>query len=272
MIEKKIQFGIRNVGQNLWLPSSSSELLSWYRADVTSSITTAGSTVTTWNNLKDNTLYSMQSDGGDPTPITGSTVNGEPVIDFTKPQSLVTSQQNQGSPREGMMTVITFTVITTVGNGGDSIMSCGNSGGLTFEINAADPVQFIGRFFQTGLGSGAATYTLSGGPYAGNTLMATDLDFSTNTSRTRMNGTEVGSSNSYTTRLGNNNSFKMMTNFDGNRRLGGQMGEMITAVFPNGYTDSEDFIEKAEGYLAYKFGVQDLLPGLHPYKTQPPRE
>ena len=63
-----------------------------------------------------------------------------------------------------------------------------------------------------------------------------------------------------------------MTNFNGNRRLGGQMGEMITAVFDNGYTDSQDFIEKAEGYLAYKFGAQDLLPELHPYKTQPPRE
>lgn len=271
MIEKRIQFGIRNVGQNLWLPSGNSELLGWYRADVTSSIITAGSTVTTWNNLKDNTLYSMQSDGGQPTPTTGSTVNGEPVIDFVKPQSLVTSQQNQGSPREGMMTVITFGVITTVGNGGDSIMSCGNTGGLDFEINANDAAQFNGRFAQNGLGTGL-TFGFSGGPYSGNTLMAIDLDFSTNTVRARMNGTEVGSSTNYTTKLGNNNFFKMMTNFNGNRRLGGQMGEMITAVFANGYTDSEDFIEKAEGYLAYKFGVQSLLPGLHPYKTQPPRE
>jgi len=59
----------------------------------------------------------------------------------------------------------------------------------------------------------------------------------------------------------------------GNRQLAGQMGEFIMACFEdNGYTDSETYIEKCEGYLAYKYGLQSQLPGSHPYKTQPPRE
>ena len=87
-----------------------------------------------------------------------------------------------------------------------------------------------------------------------------------------MNGTEVGSSSNYNTKLGNTNNFKMMANNVGNRQLEGSFGEMVVAIFPNGYTDSEAFIEKCEGYLAYKYGVQSLLPVSHPYKTQPPRE
>ena len=48
MIEKRIQFGIRNVGQNLWLPSSEEvfgaefdPLEAWFRADVVSSLITS---------------------------------------------------------------------------------------------------------------------------------------------------------------------------------------------------------------------------------------
>jgi len=273
MIEKKIQFGIRNTGQNLWLPNNNpNEIVGWWRADVNSSLITTGDSVNTWNNLMDNTKWSMQSDGGSATPDVGGVVNGEPVLTFVQPQRLACSSQNTGKPKDGMMTVVTFSVIGAVDNGGDAIMSCEDNSNRFFSVNANDPTQFDGRFSQTGLGSNGMTYGLSGGPYSGNNIMATDLDFGTNSSRTRMNGTEVGSSSNYNTKLGNTNNFKMMANNVGNRQLAGSLGEMVVAIFPNGYTDSEEYIQKVEGYLAYKYGVQDLLPGLHPYKTQPPRE
>ena len=87
-----------------------------------------------------------------------------------------------------------------------------------------------------------------------------------------MNGTIVGSTNNYTTQQGNTIDFRIMANSQGNRQLAGSFGELIVAHFDNGFTGSQDFILKAEGYLAFKWGVQNLLPADHPYKVNPPRE
>lgn len=37
-----------------------------------------------------------------------------------------------------------------------------------------------------------------------------------------------------------------------------------------GYTPGDSLIDKVEGYMAHKFGLQGLLPGTHPYKAAPP--
>ena len=53
--------------------------------------------------------------------------------------------------------------------------------------------------------------------------------------------------------------------------LNGQLAEFfaVAAIPGTGGTDISD-IEKAEGYLAWKWGLNGLLPSGHPYKNSPP--
>jgi len=53
----------------------------------------------------------------------------------------------------------------------------------------------------------------------------------------------------------------------------GQMAEFFTVadVPGTGGTDITDF-EKAEGYLAWKWGLEGNLPSDHPYKNSAPTE
>jgi hypothetical protein len=278
MIEKRIQFGIRNVGQNLWLPSSrevfgaeADPLEAWYRADVISSLITSGSSVTTWNNLVDNTKFSMQSDGGADTPTTGGSINGVPALQFTNPQRLACAQDDIAKPSNGNLTIVTCVDIGTVDQSADSIVGVQDASSRNFKLEADSATQFDGKYSQSGLGGG---FNLSGGPYSGPHIVVIDLDHPGSTVRVRIDGTEVGTSGGYNIgQLGRRIAVKLMSQPIGNRQLAGQMAEFIMACFEdNGYTDSEAYIEKCEGYLAYKYGLQSQLPGLHPYKNQPPRE
>ena len=277
MIEKKIQFGIRNVGQNLWLPNTkevfgaeSDPLEAWFRADVISSLITSGSSVTTWNNLVDNTKFSMQSDGGADTPTTGGSINGVPALQFTNPQRLAAAQENIAKPSNGNLTVVTCVDIGAVDQDADSIFCVIDNSGNDFKIEANSPTEYLGKYAQSGLGGG---FNFTGGPFSGPHILTIDLDFPNSIIRARIDGTQVGDSTGYNNQLGRRIALKLMSQPAGNRQLAGQMGEFIMACFEdNGYTDSETYIEKCEGYLAYKYGLQSQLPGSHPYKTQPPRE
>lgn len=278
MIEKRIQFGIRNVGQNLWLPSSEEvfgaefdPLEAWFRADVVSSLITSGSSVTTWNNLVDNTKFAMQSDGGADTPTTGGNINGVPALQFTNPQRLASNQDNIAKPSNGNLTVVTCVDIGTVDQSADSIFSIIDADANDFKIEADSTTEYIGKYAQSGLGGG---FGFSGGPYSGPHIVVIDLDWAGSTVRARIDGSSVGSSGGYNvSKLGRRISAKLMAQPAGNRQLAGQMAEFIMACFEdNGYTDSQAYIEKCEGYLAWKYGLQGQLPVSHPYKTQPPRE
>ena len=258
----------------LWSPGDFSATLGWWDASDSSTFTLdVNDKVVSWNNKQNAGLWQLGADTNGDTPTSGATtVNDLNVFDFNgTDEKLVCARQQTGLPKNGDLTVITFNVIGTVNNGGDSIMACEDGSSRSFQIDADNAAQFNGAFSQTGLGTGLG-HTFTGGPYSGNNIMATDLDHGTGFSRTRFNGTLVGSDDDYTIQLGNTISFNVMANATGNRQLGGSFGEMIVASFPNGFADSEDYIEKAEGYLAYKWDVQSLLPSDHPYKLNPPRE
>jgi hypothetical protein len=256
----------------LWSPGDFAQTVGWWDASDTTTFTVDGSNnVTAWNNKQDSSLWQMGADGSAATPTSGgTTVNDLNVFDFTNPQRLATNRQQAPWTKDGDLTVISFNVIGTVNQAGDSIVSVNDNSSALWQVEANDSAAFNGKLEQTGLGS--ADYTFSGGPFTGNTILAQDLDHGENTIRTRMNGTQVGSSTNYTTQLGNTIDFRVMSNSGGNRQLAGSFGELIVAHFTGGFSDSEDYIEKAEGYLAYKWGVQSLLPSDHPYKVNPPRE
>ena len=56
-----------------------------------------------------------------------------------------------------------------------------------------------------------------------------------------------------------------------NERINGRMAEffMVANIPGTGGTDISEF-EKAEGYLAHKWGLTSSLPVSHPYKSSAP--
>ena len=125
---KKLQFGLAAAG-NLWTPQNdSAELRGWWRGDIASTIITSGSTVTTWNNLIDNTIWSMQSDSGAATPDTGATVNSIPVLTFANPERLVCAKATTPG-NNGMFTFIALFDSPIVNQSDDSIFTIEDNSG-----------------------------------------------------------------------------------------------------------------------------------------------
>jgi hypothetical protein len=87
----------------------------------------------------------------------------------------------------------------------------------------------------------------------------------------RLNGTLRTSTHSYSNSMTSNVSdVRMMRNRTG-KKLDGRMAEYfhVAGVPGTGGTDITD-VEKAEGYLAHKWGLESSLPSSHPYKTSAP--
>ena len=86
----------------------------------------------------------------------------------------------------------------------------------------------------------------------------------------RLNGTTRTDVDPYSSSMNTNADVRMMRNRS-NQKLNGRMAEYfhVAGVPGTGGTDITD-VEKAEGYLAHKWGLESNLPNSHPYKSSPP--
>ena len=87
----------------------------------------------------------------------------------------------------------------------------------------------------------------------------------------RLNGTTRTSIDTYNSSMNTNaDDVRMMRNRS-NQKLNGRMAEYfhVAGVPGTGGTDITD-VEKAEGYLAHKWGLESNLPNSHPYKSSAP--
>jgi hypothetical protein len=87
----------------------------------------------------------------------------------------------------------------------------------------------------------------------------------------RLNGTTRTSTHSYSNSMDTTASdVRMMRNRSG-QKLDGRMAEYfhVAGIPGTGSTDISD-VQKAEGYLAHKWGLTSGLPNSHPYKTSAP--
>lgn len=270
---KKLQFGLAAAG-NLWTPQNdSAELRGWWRGDIASTIITSGSTITTWNNLIDNTIWSMQSDSGAATPDTGATVNSIPVITFANPERLVCAKATTPG-NNGMFTFIALFDSPIVNQSDDSIFTIEDNSGNRIGVAANDASNFMGAT-KVGNNLSNTAFSFVGGPYTGTNICVLDMDFITGSIRARINGTEVGTNSNYSNKIGNKILCKFMCNSGGNRQLAGNLGDFIIAKFEDGYNGengSKIFIEQTEGYLAWRYGMEAKLAFNHPYRDAPPRD
>ena len=76
--------------------------------------------------------------------------------------------------------------------------------------------------------------------------------------------------NDYTNSIQTNQELRLMRN-RASVELDGKMGEFIAyASMPGTSGTDMTYLEKAEGYLAHKWGLTNSLPSSHPYKNSPP--
>ena len=264
---------------DVWEPSSAltvqnHELILWYDASDTSTITSSGGTVSALDNK------STYAGGLDLTaindPKTGvDTVNSLNVITLNGNDDRFDLLNKSFGLLTGNMIVVGVSVIGTVDHERDAIWSFVDVDGTNNDIHlrAGHSSQFNGAIESEGLGSGnlnlsgGSTRNLSGGPYSGTTLHCTILDYELGDIFARMNGQErLAITNEYFTKIDLNNAdFVLHANRNGQRKLEGKFCEIM--VFEG---RSESLAKKAEGYLAHKWGV--TLPSSHPYFSSPPLE
>ena len=86
----------------------------------------------------------------------------------------------------------------------------------------------------------------------------------------RLNGTTRTSVHSYNNSLYQNADYRLFRNRGGTKPAGILAEHFFKAGIPGtGGTDITD-VEKAEGYLAHKWGLESSLPSNHPYKSSAP--
>jgi len=90
-----------------------------------------------------------------------------------------------------------------------------------------------------------------------------------------LNGDSLGGGSNhvmqYLSSLSTSQKLSIMANRGGNKKLTGRFGELI--LFngdPSIFQNTWFYSRQAEGYLAWKWGLQGNLPSNHPYKNNPP--
>ena len=132
-------------------------------------------------------------------------------------------------------------------------------------LRSGNSSQFSGAIEHAGLGLSTNPLYLSGGPYSGENINTTILNSTTNNIDVRMDGTLRLNDPYYTTNVDTNVRIWAASNRTGSRRL--ECGICEILIFANNSTSTA---EKAEGYLAHKWGMTNLLPNSHSYKNSPP--
>ena len=105
------------------------------------------------------------------------------------------------------------------------------------------------------------------------TIVASNFNKTGNQISCRLNGANAFTPvNDYDNALNTNQDIRLMRN-RASQELAGKLAEFFSVAAPPG-TGSTDIstLEKAEGYLAWKWGLEGNLPSDHPYKNSAPTE
>jgi len=263
-----------------WSPSTDITTVAWIDASDTSSYTTSGSNLTAVTDKSG--TYTMEINN---TPTVNNTLNSLPVFTFANDnESIKSTTYEQVVSNSGNHWAIGVFRYDSVNNTKDSFWS--------FETNQSPKRDYAvsssasnntwpGELDMDGLSSNRTSSTI------GNALEWTGLGGLNITQwyivavYFNKTGNQIGLRfdgrtntfspvNDYDNSLSTNQELRLMRNRSG-VHLNGRLAEfMVVADLPGtGGTDMST-IEKAEGYLAHKWGRTSALPSDHPYKTSAP--
>jgi len=263
-----------------WSPATDITAAIWIDASDTSSYSTSGSNVTAVTDKAGNATITV---GG--TPSTSTTLNSLKTFTFDSGENedLITNEVLQAA--SGNHWAIGVWQWNSVNNTKDSFWSTENNtvNAVTnkrdYAVSAGDNSQFNGELdldslsgnrISTTIGDKEAFTTTFG---SSNTwrILGVFFNKSFNQIGARLNGANAFTPvNDYDNSLTPNLDLRIMRNRS-SIRMSGKMAEFFSvADLPGtGGTDISTF-EKAEGYLAHKWGLTSNLPVSHPYKTSAP--
>jgi len=275
-------FGIHRhiitVGGN-WDPTDSITTSFHIDAADTSSYSLSGSTVTAVTDKASNFTISVD---GTPTRVT-SGLNGLNVWDFSGSESLITSDEQAVTNGSGNHWAIGVFLADRVDDNQDSFYGFENntvsSGSKRdYAVSAGNASAFNGELDLDGLSSNRISTTIgnkqdfdSGVSLDAFHLVGTIFNKTGNQISVRVDGANAFTPvNDYDNSINTNQDIRIMRN-RANERLDGRVAEffVVGALPGTGGTNISDF-EKAEGYLAHKWGLTGNLPSDHPFKNVAP--
>ena len=269
---------IITVGGN-WEPTDSITTSFHIDAADTSSYSLSGSTVTAVTDKASNFTISVD---GTPTRVT-SGLNGLNVWDFSGSESLITSDEQAVTDGSGNHWAIGVFLADRVDDNQDSFYSFENntvsSGSKRdYAVSSGNASAFNGELDLDGLSSNRISTTIgnkqdfdSGVSLDAFHLVGTIFNKTGNQISTRVDGANAFTPvNDYDNSINTNQDIRIMRN-RANEKFDGRVAEffVVGALPGTGGTNISDF-EKAEGYLAHKWGLTGNLPSDHPFKNVAP--
>ena len=259
-----------------WTPASSITAAAWFDASDTGSYTLSGSDVTAVTDKKGNATVTVNG-----TPNVSTTLDSKNTFTFSGVgEDFTTDEFAQAS--NGNHWAIGVMQWNTRNDSQDSFWSTeNNSGSIATKRDyaiSAGTSNFDGELDLDGLVTGRISSTIGNkqdfdSGVAQNTwiIIAVIFNKTGNQIALRVDGTDAFTPvNDYDNSLDTNMELRIFRN-RANERMGGKMAEIFTVagVPGTGGTDITD-VQKAEGYLAHKWGLQGNLPVGHPYKSSAP--
>ena len=259
-----------------WSPATDITTAIWFDASDTGSYTLSGSDVTAVTDKAGNATVTVNG-----TPNTSNTLDGKNVFTFSgSSEDFTTDEVAQAS--SGNHWAIGVMQWNSRNDSQDSFWSTENNSGSIFSKRdyaiSAGASDFDGELDLDGLVSNRISSTIGNkqdfdSGIAQNTWVTIVVIFNKtgNQIAVRVDGTDAFTPvNDYDNSINTNLDLRIMRN-RANERMGGRMAEFFTVadVPGTGGTDITDF-EKAEGYLAHKWGLTSSLPVSHPYKSVAP--
>ena len=263
-----------------WDPSTDITTAFWIDASDTGSYTLSGSTVTAVTDKASNFSITVN---GTPTRVT-SGLNSLNVWDFSgSSEDFTTSDEQAVTDGSGNHWAIGVFLADSVNDTQDSFYSFENNtvAGTSkrdYAVSSGDASLFNGELDLDSLGSNRISSTI-GNLEAFDSAVSLDafhivgtiFNKTGNQISTRVDGSNAFTPvNDYDNAINTNQDVRIMRNRS-NERLDGRVAEFfVVGTLPGtGGTDITEF-EKAEGYLAHKWGLTGNLPSDHPYKSSAP--
>jgi len=260
-----------------WSPSTDITPVAWFDASDTENYTTSGTTLTSVTDKAG--TYTMNIINN-PT-VVDNALNGYSVFDFNGSASLISDSFEAQVDGNGNHWAIGLFLADTVDHTRDSFWSyqTNQSPKRDYAISsAADDNTWPGELDLDALSSNRISSTIGNKESFDSSLSVDNwhivvaiFNKTGNQISVRVDGANAFTPvNDYDNSLSTNQDLRIMRN-RANRRLDGQFAEFFAvADLPGtGGTDITD-VEKAEGYLAHKWGVTSVLPSDHPYKNDQP--
>jgi len=258
-----------------WDPSTDITTAIWFDASDTGSYTLSGSNVTAVTDKAGNATITING-----TPNVSTTLDSKNTFTFVPDEDFTTNEVAQAS--SGNHWAIGVMQWNTRNDSQDSFWSTENNSGSVFSKRdyaiSAGVSNFDGELDLDGLVTNRISSTIGNkqdfvSGIAQNTWVIIGAIFNKtgNQIAVRVDGDNAFTPvNDYDNSLNTNMDLRIFRN-RANERMGGKMAEFFTVadVPGTGGTDISEF-QKAEGYLAHKWGIESVLPAGHPYKSSAP--